>query len=466
MARTYPSRHPTSFLHRAVLLLAAWPALWASLATGGEAVDFPGAVSRALRNNAGMSAAGYEWLSAQKDAEIARGYYLPQLSFEETFVRTEIPAEAFSLKLNQKGLANSDFLDADNFNNAPPINDYVTMFTLEQPIFAPRAYLGYKMANREAEATGLDVSRKKEETVFGVLQAYLRVLTAKEYLRVAEQGLSEAREHRRIAEVREQAGVGLVSEVMRADVFLASAESARVTAQSRLDLAQTGLGLAMGEAGGKRVDATSPPPPLPEPGSLEERIAAVRDSRADLRASSLRLANAETNMALRKSDYLPEVGVTGAYRIDAQDGIFSPDNHTWKIGVGLSWNLFDGLRREAEVGKASAETGKAREDHRGATDYAAFQVTRAYLSVEESSRRVEIARAAAAAAEEGMRLVRSRYENQLARMIDLLDAQTALNGVRADLVRAENDLTQSRALLEYSSGRLLSWAMSGSGGTK
>lgn len=465
MARPEQSPYPTSLHHVAVLLLA-WSVIGPSNAFGGDAVDFPGAVAKALRNNAGMSAAGYEWTSAKKDAMVARGHYLPQLSFEERFLRTEVPAEVFALKLNQKGLRNSDFLDADNFNKAPPISDYVTTFTLEQPIFAPRAYLGYEMASREAQATGLDVSRKKEETVYRVLQAYLQVLTAKEYINVAEQGYSDAREHHRIAEVMERAGMGLASDVLRAKVFLASAESARVTAQSRLALAQTGLGLAMGEAGGKRVDARAPPPSLPEPGALEERIAAVRDSRADLRAFSMRLANAETNVTLQKSDYLPAVGVMGAYRIDGQDGIFSPDNHTWKIGVGLSWNLFDGLRREAAVAKASAERGKAQEYYRGARDYAAFQVTRAYLSVEEASRRVEIARASVAAAEEGTRLVRSRYENQLARMIDLLDAQTALNSVRADLVRAENDLQQSRAKLEYSSGGLLSWALPESGGTK
>jgi outer membrane protein TolC len=51
-------------------------------------------------------------------------------------------------------------------------------------------------------------------------------------------------------------------------------------------------------------------------------------------------------------------------------------------------------------------------------------------------------------------------------MIDLLDAQTAQNGARADLVRAENDLQQSRAQLEYTSGTLLSWALPESEGTQ
>ncbi len=453
---------PNSFLRAAVLLLAAF--VWNPAAAAGfEAVGFPEAVARALRNNASVSAAGYRWTSAKKDAESARGDYLPRITFEERFVRTNTPAEVFALKLNEERLLASDFANVDNFNNPSPIHDYITSFTLEQPVFAPRAYLGYRMADREAKATGLDVSRSKEETVFQVLAAYLNVLTAKEYVKVAEQGFSDAREHLRISEVKERTGVGLASDVLRARVHLASAESRKVTAESRLALAQAALGLSMGEGGGTRVDATLPPPPLPESGALPERIAAVRANRMDLRAFSLRLANAETSVTLGKADYLPTVGVTGAYRIDGQDGIFSPDNRTWRIGVGLTWNLFDGLRREAEVAKASAETGKARERYREAEDLAAFQVTQAYLAVEEAASRLEIARASVAAASEGARLVASRYGNQLARMIDLLDAQSALNAARADQVGAEHDLMQSRARLELASGTLLPWASAGSG---
>ena len=43
-------------------------------------------------------------------------------------------------------------------------------------------------------------------------------------------------------------------------------------------------------------------------------------------------------------------------------------------------------------------------------------------------------------------------------MIDLLDAQAALRQVRADAVKADNDLRHSRARLMYVSGTLLPWA--------
>ena len=429
-----------------------------------ERVEFTEAVTRALANNAALSAAGHEWTSARREADVARGDYLPNLAFEGRFSRTSIPAQAFSMKINQSRFELQDFA-VENINNPDPLNNYMTAFTLSQPLFAPKAFLRYRMAGRDAEAKGLDVSRIKEQVVFQVLTSYLDVLTVKEFVRVADQEVSDAREHLRIADALERSGMGLSSDVLRAKVALARAESEKVSTENRLALARRSLGLAMGERGGIPVDAVGPVPALPKAGSLEERIAAVREHRMDLRAFSTRVANADTNVTLQRAGYLPTVGVMGTYQLDSHDSPFSPDNRTWSVGVGIEWNLFDGLRREAAAAKAAADRSKAEARYREAEDFAVFQVTRAYLSVEEAARRVEIARAAVAASEEGTRLVKTRYENQLSRLIDLLDSQAALHSSRADLVRAENDLRQSRARLEFVSGTLFPWVFSDAKGT-
>ncbi len=428
-------------------------------APAAEAVDFPAAFDRALRNNALVSVSAEDLFAARKDAEMARGFLLPSLRFDEKFIRTSVPGEAFALKMNQKKLLASDFLDVANFNSPPPRNDFLGVLALDQPLFAPKAYFGYAMARKETDAKFLDLSRKKEEVAYRVLTAYLTVLSAKRFSTVAEQALSDAREHLRVAQSLESAGMGLSSDVLRAKVFLASAEGAKVTADSRLEIARRGFALSMGEPWAAPVDASGVLPAFPDPGTIEERIAAV-SRRADLRAFSLRVANADRNVRLQKSEYLPTVGVSGAYEVDGESTPFSPDNRTWKVGVGLTWNLFDGFRREASVAKAASERRRAGDAYRGLRDAAAFQVAQAYLGVREATRREEIARASLASAEEGVRLVNARYENHLGRMVDLLDAQTALNAARADSVRAENDVRQSRAQLLYASGGLLEWALS------
>jgi len=448
-----PRSVPAFLLLFGAILVAAGPPAGAM-----EAVDFHQAVARALRANPAVAAAGYDYAAAQQDVDAARGRYLPELAFGLQFVRTDIPAEAFALTLNQGKLQASDFQDVDNFNNPPPRNDYITTFTLEQPLFVPRVYVGHKMARTEADAKGLDLSRTREETVYRVLAAYLEVLTAKAYVSVAERGLADAREHRRLAEAAEGAGTGLTADVLRAKVSVAAAEGGKVTAENRLELARRGLSLAMGERDAPPVDVTGPPPEFPDAGTLEELQSAV-GKRADLRAVSMRVANAGNNEDLRKSEYLPSLGLLGAYQLDAEKGPFDVDNRSWKVGVGLKWNVFDGLRRESGVSRAASERRKAEEYYRGERDQAAYQVAQAYLGIREAERRGEIARAAVEAAEEGVRLIRNRYESQIGRMIDVLDAQAALDRARAEAVRAENDVRQSRARLMHASGTLLAWAV-------
>ena len=438
-----------------LLLTIGFPLLPAVSAM--EAVDFHQAVARTLSNNAFVSAAGEEAVAARRDADVARGYLLPSVRFEEKFVRTSVPAEAFGLKMNQEKLLASDFLDVSNFNRPPPRNDFVATLSVEQPLFAPKAYIGYGMAKVEAAAKGQDLYRRKEDAVYRVLAAVLDVITARQFVEVAGQGLSDTREHQRIAESLEAAGMGLASDVLRSKVAVATAEGAKVTAENRLELARRGLALTMGEPGAPPVDVTGPPPEFPDPGTPEGEGTAAID-RADLRASSLRVANAVRYVRLRQSGYLPDVGLSAAYQVDAEDSPFSPDNRTWKVGVGLTWNIFDGMRREAELGKAAAELRRAQAYHRGMRDQAAFEEAQADLGVKEATLRGEIARAALASAEEGVRLLTSRYENHLGRMVDLLDAQTALDGARAARIRAENDVRLSRAQRLYASGGLLSFA--------
>src|SRR3990172_1513554 len=380
-------------------------------ASAMEAVDFPQAVARALSNNALVSVAGEDAAAARYDAAAARGHLLPSVRFEEKFVRTSVPAEAFGFRMNQEKLLASDFLDVRNFNSPPPRNDFIAALTLEQPLFAPKAYFGYGMARKEADAKDLDLYRRREGAVYWLLAASLAVVTARRFAEVAGQGLSDAREHLRIAESLEAAGMGLSSDVLRAKVAGAAAGSGKVTAET---------------------------------------------GRADLRAQSLRVANAVRYVRLRRSGVLPDVGLAAAYQVDGEEGPFSPDNRSWKVGVGLTWHIFDGMRRGAELGKAVAQRRRAQAYYRGMRDQAAFEAAQADLGVKEATLRAEIARASLASAEEAVGLLKARYENRLGRMVGLLDAQTALDAARAGSIRAENDVRLSRAQRLYASGELLS----------
>ena len=74
---------------------------------------------------------------------------------------------------------------------------------------------------------------------------------------------------------------------------------------------------------------------------------------------------------------------------------------------------------------------------------------------EEAGKRLEVARHSVRDGEEVVRLISRRYENSLATFVDLLDAQTALNRARAQLISNESDYARATARLYHATGTFL-----------
>jgi len=102
-------------------------------------------------------------------------------------------------------------------------------------------------ANSRLRDARLALEAQRQQIALNVTQAYLAASQALQQLQVATQGVVEAREAARIAEVRFQAGVGTGIEVLDAQIAQASAEASQVNASHDLQLALIQLRDAMGQ---------------------------------------------------------------------------------------------------------------------------------------------------------------------------------------------------------------------------
>lgn len=73
----------------------------------------------------------------------------------------------------------------------------------------------------------------------------------------------------------------------------------------------------------------------------------------------------------------------------------------------------------------------------------------------DAGQRVRIASKALAEAEEGSRLVTSRFRNSLTTMSEVLEAQAALDQARANHVQADREKSLSQARLLHNAGLLM-----------
>jgi outer membrane protein len=81
------------------------------------------------------------------------------------------------------------------------------------------------------------------------------------------------------------------------------------------------------------------------------------------------------------------------------------------------------------------------------------------LRLDEAEKRLTVARSALNDAEESERLVRKRFTNSLATLVDVLDTQSALNRARASVVDNDAGYAQATARVWYSAGIFLQEVM-------
>jgi outer membrane protein TolC len=412
------------------------------------------AIARGLERNNQARAVRFQAEAARSGATGASLHYLPSVTIEEAWSRSNVPVNTFMMKLNQGRFTNQDF-DVARLNNPAAVSDFKTAVTIEQPLFVPSAWAGQKVAQRGAEWQEATAEQVRQQTAFQIFHLYLEVQKAHAYLQAAEKALEEARESKRQAGIRSAAGMGLKSDELRAGTHLAAMEQQKISAANNLTLIRMQLALATGGQPGDEVD-TRQTAQLKMPGQdLAALISLAQQQRHDLHAAERGKEQADAALQQTRAGFLPTAGAFGSWQMNDNTTIFGREHDSWMAGVTLRWNVFDGFRTWHASGQAQAARSAAQERLEQTRKEVSYQVHEAWLRRIEAEKRREVAHAAVAAAGETVRLLAMRFDNAMATMVELLDAQSALNQARANQVESEAGLMLATGRLYHAAGIFL-----------
>lgn len=442
-----------------IVALITMSACLAAVPAFAETVTLREAINRALKGNHILQAAGLERRAAEEDAAASRSRYLPRISFQSGAVLSNTPSRVFMMKLDEGRINPATDFSKDSLNHPEPRGDFSSAVMLEQPLLDFGISADAAIAGKNAESAALSLQASREQIAFGVYLAYLEVRRARAYADIADQAVADAKEHGRLAALRERDGIGLKSDQLRAVTELSEAEQRAVTAKNDLLLARLRLNLAVGGREGETLDIGETPA-LPGPTPADADLGPIaQQSRPELKIAEKTVEKGELAVRRAKAAYLPTIYAHASYQINDRDVPFGWDNDSWTVGIGLRWDLFDGTRRRHEKTKAELNKEAAAALLTEGRKQVALQVTESDLRRREAGLKIDSARAALKAAEEGMRLITLRFQNGLSSMVELLDAEAALNRSRANVVEVENALLAATGDLYYKAGIFLKEAM-------
>lgn len=397
-------------------------------------------------------------VQAQVDISIertvqARAGFIPRLDAVGAYNRTTNPAQAFATKLNQETIAQSDF-NVDRLNNPDPIDNYAGRLTATWPIYdSGQTWHSVRQAQMEQQAAGLEMSRVRQQVIAGTVAAYVGVLAARENLAIVEHALTTARAHRKIVASRYASGFVVKSDLLRTQVHIADLEQQQLQAASQIEIAQAELNAAMGvaiDSEFRLISRLDSGQQIAEP--LQDWLNIALDQRTDLKQIDFQLSIAEEQIKKSRAAHLPSLNLAGNYEVNTEDFSESADNYS--VGAYVTFNIFSGNRTSAKVREAKAARRRIQAMHRNLKQQVLVETRQAYLHAESAWKRILVAGEAVAQAEEALRIVGNRYRNGLFTVVDLLNAELALQQALTNQLRAIHDYKVSTANLMLAAGTL------------
>ncbi|SMO94689.1 TolC family protein [Gracilimonas mengyeensis] len=145
------------------------------------------------------------------------------------------------------------------------------------------------------------------------------------------------------------------------------------------------------------------------------------------------------------SAYLPQVKLYGRKELYEDDlSLLDPE---WMVGVGLKWELFDGLKRSRDLqnAKIEVENSKLKKDLIG--EQLQLNLTKAYLDLDKANQKIRVAEQQMHTAQRAYTISQKQYEVGLISQKDYLEAENDLQ--QAELSHSKALFTQNMAVIDY-----------------
>ena len=428
--------------HLIIVSIFAWSA---SVFAQGEQLSLSLADCRrmALEQNEKIKAAGNAVEKAKLDRQIAFAQYLPKVDGSFTMVH----------------MKNIDILDQEFLGlSLQTRGTYLAGISVTQPLYAGGQITS---ANRLA-SIGQTISEEQQrkvrmQVISDVDNAYYTLIAVRSKVQMLEAY------SRQMQELYDQVKLS-VDVQMATDNDLLRVSTKQNEVDYQLQKARNGeqlCGLALAYVIGADLEHTIIPTDtlFNTPLSLGEgqgvRLSEDFSTRPDLLLLQQKVKASEVLVKKSRSNYLPTVALVGRYshydnfRLKGNLNLpnFSPMaiNHTISGGnpvalLSVSLPIFHWGAELKKVKKAKLDLSDAKLELQQNERGMSVEVHKAVQNITDGERMVETATVGRQQADENLRVMRKKFDNQMCTMTDLLDAQSQWQQARSNLIEAQTQL--------------------------
>ncbi|WP_342244428.1 TolC family outer membrane protein [Pseudomonas sp. OTU5201] len=412
--------------------------LWSSIllamtATQIQAMTLADAIQSTLDKHPELLASAQDRLVADEEAKVAKGGYLPTVDLI-TGVGREQSDSPSTRALGDHNKETLNFRDAE--------------LRLRQMLFD-----GFNTPN-EVDRTKAVVNSRAyftlgtaESLALRTVEVYLDVLKRREMVALAKNNLmAHERIHDQIG-LRSERGVGSTADFDQAEARLALAKNNLYTEEVNLADAEASFYSAVGVPADELVTPATIKGEMPA--DLVAARQGVMETNPLLKSAQSDVQAAESQYESAKAPFYPRLDAELATTAD--DNVQGDEGHynTWRAGVVMNYNLFNGMRDKARLQAAAHQINQSMDIRNNALRVLNENLALAWNAMENARKQTPEARAYA----DYTARVREAYQQQFGlgqrTLLDLLDSEN-------ELFTANRRYVEVRYTEEFSMYRVIS----------
>lgn len=384
-----------------------------------------------LNSNGDLKASHFENKVVKEDEKATKALRYPSVNVTGAYLRL---AEDASVNLNptQEIVGSSNFiLQEQDFGYA--------LANVTWPIFAG----GEINAANKAASLKSDISEnllniKEDQFTVSLIDYYYKLKLAQQALELDISVLKTVEIHNEHAEKLFKNGIIPEVETLNAKVALANAKRKLLAAQKDVSLAKTAI---QNLIGGTIFSSVSTDFMIPL------ALPTLKEFQQEMLVSNKQLLQIEQNYELakigvkaEKSNYFPKIGLFARYLFWSDN---SPpfEDYKWYAGVDLSWNIFDGFKREHKIRASEYKVSQLEEIDKQAHLNILTYTEKLYHEIQKQQEQYESLNPDETLAER-LKYMRTRaFEEGTGTSLDVIDATLQLSKIK---------LLKLKALYQYS----------------
>ena len=407
----------------------------------GDSLSLERCLEIALDNSTEIAIAEGDVTRAELGLKDAWSAFLPELrlsggyDLSDTFNRLEWNNNHYSVSL---GAAISPFNGGRNFINTAKSRE--TLSSAEQ-------------------SHRLTVIGK----VLDVMSKYYSLLEASEILDLRKESLAQKRTHYEFASAQFELGLVPRSDVLKAEVAVLSGSVDSLEADGNLLLAEADLNDAMGIGLDNPTRISHVTVKKETPPALQDCLDEAFKLRPELLQQQSNLEVRKQNVRLAQIERWPKLTITGSYNAYIDGFLFDglpvnrtnwEDNTDWRVGIGLTFPIFDGGVSSRAVRTARIDLQESELNYSDLEKQVDLEVKSTHLDLVTAMRRIDLTEKEVESAEESYNAALGRYRTGVAPITEVIDAAVALSDSKVGHTKARYDYLLAQAKLRQAMGRM------------